>query len=139
MWEEFDVDIVEYDVLGCVVPIVQVEEVTEVHGLAKRSCPLSLPEPRSSNKNERARSLHFLQNYLDLSQEVWEDEGRGLGPPPRAVGPARRARTCKRFTSTQSFMAGSSMKLCRSLPVYSVSSLPKRNSQKNSSCSRRST
>jgi len=61
VWEEFDVDVVENDITGSVVPVVQVEEVTEVHGLAKRSCPLSLPEPRSSNKNERARSLHFLR------------------------------------------------------------------------------
>ena len=50
MWKEFDVDVVEDDISSAVVPVVQIEEVTEVHGLAKRSCPLSLPEPRSSNK-----------------------------------------------------------------------------------------
>lgn len=83
MWEKLDVDVVEYDVSGCVVPIVQAEEVTEVHGLAKRSCPLSLPEPRSSNKNERARSLHFLKNYTYFSQMAWEDEREGTGAPPR--------------------------------------------------------
>lgn len=78
VWKEFDVDVVEYDVTGSVVPVVQVEEVTEVHGLAKRSCPLSLPEPRSSNKNERARALHFLKNYSDLAKG-------GTGAPQLAV------------------------------------------------------
>ena len=64
MWKEFDVDVVEDDISSAVVPVVQIEEVTEVHGLAKRSCPLSLPEPRSSDKNQRARSLHFLVSYI---------------------------------------------------------------------------
>ena len=62
MWEELDVNVVQYDVLGVVVPVVEAKEVAEVHGLPKRSCPLSLAEPRFSNKNERAWALHFLQS-----------------------------------------------------------------------------
>jgi len=62
VWKEFDIDVVQYDVSGVVIPVVEAEEVAEVHGLAKRSCPFSLPEPRFSNKYERAWALHFLQS-----------------------------------------------------------------------------
>lgn len=44
LWEEFDIKVVEHDVLGVVVPVVEVEHSAEIHVRAKRSCPLSLPE-----------------------------------------------------------------------------------------------
>ena len=43
MWEKLEVEIVEDDVLSLLVPLVDVEQSTEVHVRAKRSCPLSFP------------------------------------------------------------------------------------------------
>lgn len=43
-WKELPVEIVEDDVLSRRVPFVEIEHSVEVHGLAKRSCPLSLPQ-----------------------------------------------------------------------------------------------
>lgn len=62
MGKELDIDVVENDVLGAVVPVVNGEQVAVVHVRPKRSRPLSLPEPRFSNKNERAWSFHLLHN-----------------------------------------------------------------------------
>lgn len=43
--EKFDVKVVEDDILGRRVPVVEIELPAEVHVRAKRTCPLSLPEP----------------------------------------------------------------------------------------------
>lgn len=66
MGKELDVDVIQNDVSGVVVPVVNGEQVAEVHGLANRSCPFSLPEPRFSDKNERARALHYLPTIHTL-------------------------------------------------------------------------
>lgn len=60
MWKEFEVEVVQDDVLGLVVPIVEVELSAKVHGLAKRSSPLSLPESGCSDKYKAFRSFHDL-------------------------------------------------------------------------------
>jgi len=69
-WNEFPIEVVEDDIVGAFVPVVEVELTTEIHGLAKRSRPLSFPEPASSDKNERLWSLHSLSA-----------EGGDWGPP----------------------------------------------------------
>jgi len=48
--EKFEIDVVEDNGIGFVVPFVQVEQVAHVCGRAKRSRPLSFPESSSSHQ-----------------------------------------------------------------------------------------
>jgi len=49
-WEKLEIDVVEDNGIGLVVPFVQVEQVAHVCGSAKRSRPLSFPESSSSHQ-----------------------------------------------------------------------------------------
>lgn len=55
--------VVEDCVLGCVVPLVEIEHSVEVHVSAQRSGPLSFPQTGSSPNNERLWSI-FLRNVI---------------------------------------------------------------------------
>lgn len=50
--EKLDVEIVENDVLGIVVPVVEVEQPAEVHMSSQRSCPHGLPHSRFTDEDK---------------------------------------------------------------------------------------
>jgi len=59
--EIFDVEVVQHDVFGIVVPVVQVEKSAEVHVSSKRSGPSSLSHSRFTDEDERQGSRAYLE------------------------------------------------------------------------------